>query len=91
MERKRARAVGVSSGGDDTDPDPVNHLMLREAQLKAVSVELGRYRSRLAEVEARECEAQAAKSALFDVVSLLARQFEAVSAPGRPPAACGSV
>ena len=76
MDRKRSRGGG--GAGDDTDGDPVNPL-IRDAQLKAVSVELGRYRSQLAELSAREAEAQAAKNALSDIVSHLARQFAAVS------------
>ena len=76
MDRKRSRGGG--GGVDDPDGDDVNPL-LREAQFKAVSVELGRYRSQLAALGARESEAQAAKNALSDIVSHLARQFAAVS------------
>jgi hypothetical protein len=48
MDRKRSRVVG-SAGDVDVDPLP-----LLTAQHKAVSVELGHYRQRVTELEARE-------------------------------------
>jgi len=73
MERKRAR--DASSAVVDFDPK-----MLLEAQHKALYEAVTRYKQKVHLLESEVEATAASKTALQDVVSLLGRQIEAVSA-----------
>ena len=64
-------------------PPELDGAMLRDAQHKAMSVALAKYKLTIAELEAQVAAGKSQRSALTDVVSVLGRQLAAVRPGGR--------
>jgi hypothetical protein len=76
---KRARDEG--SAGSDA----MEHPMLRDAQHKAMSINLQRYKMTISGLEAQLASSRSTSTVLTDVVSVLGRQLVAVSGALPPP------